>query len=79
MSKHSFALAAILAAATFSLIAAPMAYADSTTNQEITNKQHGDASGQSTVNQCANNLIDSGNGELPENVGACTQDQRTPP
>jgi hypothetical protein len=48
-----------------------LTYADSETNQEITNKQKGEASGDATNNFCANNLIESGNGELPLNVGSC--------
>jgi hypothetical protein len=75
MNQENIAMTAAVLAATVltgAFTTTTFVYADSTTNQVITNRQHGEASGDATNNFCANNLIESGNGELPENVGSCT-------
>ena len=72
MRQLSLEITAILAATALSITATPLVYAqESETETEINNKEKGVASGESTNNFCTNNQIDSGNGELPLDVGEC--------
>ena len=64
MNQKSFIIAAILAAAALSVIAAPLAYADESatvTGQNVQQKNTG--SGESVNSNCGQNLIKSGVGE----------------
>jgi uncharacterized low-complexity protein len=64
MNQKSFIIAAILAAATLAVIAAPLAYADESatvTGQNVQQKNTG--SGESVNSNCGQNLIKSGVGE----------------
>jgi hypothetical protein len=61
MNQKSFIIAAILAAAVLSVIATPLAYADSSataTGQNVEQKNTG--SGESTNFNCGQNLIKAG-------------------
>jgi uncharacterized low-complexity protein len=61
MNQKSFIIAAILAAAALSVIATPLAYADSSataTGQNVQQKNTG--SGESTNFNCGQNLIKAG-------------------
>jgi uncharacterized low-complexity protein len=61
MNQKSFIIAAILAAAVLSVIATPLAYADSSataTGQNVEQKNTG--SGESTNFNCGENLIKAG-------------------
>ena len=61
MNQKSFIIAAILAAAALSVIATPLAYADSSataTGQNVEQKNTG--SGESTNFNCGQNLIKAG-------------------
>jgi hypothetical protein len=82
MYKKSIAITAVLVASVLSVIAitTPFAYAstESETNTEINNKERATASGDSTINQCSNNLIGSANGELPLDVIECFESPPLP-